>query len=93
MLLWTRELVESTPVGQEILAWGFEKGVLRGRLEAHLELVRDYLRVRFPSLADHAALTAIATAEHAHSLLLRLYAAGDEATARAALDQSLNTPA
>lgn len=81
MLLYTRELVESTPIGQEI----YEEALRTGHFKASLEHANAFLRLRFPGLADHPALSAVSSPEQAHVLLLELFVATDEPAARAAL--------
>lgn len=93
MLLYTKEVVEATPIGQEILEAGIEKGmekgIVQGRLEGQITLLRSYLRRRFPNLADLPELAHIRSSEQAESLLLDISATTDEPAVRELISQSL----
>jgi predicted transposase YdaD len=57
------DILRDTPVYQEVLAEGLEKGIKEGKLEAQRQTLLDVVQERFPGIADLAKQQADAIAD------------------------------
>jgi hypothetical protein len=83
-----------TPVGEEILHVGFERGIQegieqgieQGRRQAVAHSLRLFLASRFPALEHFPGVSKVASAADPEAILDAVYKAPDEAAARTILE-------